>query len=104
MRPQGNTTVSWQRVTWPDGSRWVDNSRVLWQVGRTVDSVQQCSLKSAGDHACSYEGLVKDDMCHLRGVSNFADGDRQVGTAQALSFVPALYRVLPFVQVCRGVY
>ncbi|KAL0028934.1 hypothetical protein WJX77_006747 [Trebouxia sp. C0004] len=27
----------------------------------------------------SYEGLVKGEMCHVRGVSNFADGDRYEG-------------------------
>lgn len=27
----------------------------------------------------SYEGLVKGEMCHVRGVSDFADGDRYEG-------------------------
>lgn len=36
-------------------------------------------------YKCRYEGLVKDEMCHLRGVSNFADGDRQVGITAVLS-------------------
>ena len=36
---------------------------------------------------CRYEGLVKEEMSHLRGVSIFADGDRQVGKLPVLSLV-----------------
>lgn len=25
---------------------------------------------------CSYEGLVKDDKCHVRGVFKYSNGDR----------------------------
>lgn len=34
-----------------------------------------------------YEGLVKEELSHLRGVSMFADGDRQVGILLVLSVV-----------------
>ena len=59
------------------------------QVIRSVEVQAVCShvymLRVGKCCNCRYEGLVKDEMCHLRGVSDFADSDRQVGTTPVLS-------------------
>ena len=50
-----------------------------------------------------YEGLVKGELCHLRGVSNFADGNRQVEHFQRFHLSSICDMMPPPAQVSRGI-
>lgn len=70
--------VVWESVKWPDGSRY----EIVYCERRGGKIENMMTIRRSSHRflstPCRYEGLVKNDKCHVRGVFSYADGDKYV--------------------------